>query len=123
MKAVRINHVSVNCHGRLDATRRFYADLFGMTDAPRPEIPGVGGHWLTVGDAQLHLVDARASDAPIDPVGDHWCIEVDDIDAARAELVAAGTPYVEGAQGRVVQLWITDPAGRTLELQQAREQR
>jgi catechol 2,3-dioxygenase-like lactoylglutathione lyase family enzyme len=121
VKAVRINHVSVNCHGRLDATRRFYADLFELPDAERPDIPGVGGHWLTVGGAQLHLVDAQASGAPIDPIGDHWCIEVDDIDAARAELVAAGIAYVEGAQGRVVQLWTTDPAGRTLELQQARE--
>jgi catechol 2,3-dioxygenase-like lactoylglutathione lyase family enzyme len=120
MKAVRINHVSINCHGRLDTTRRFYTDLFGLPDAVRPDIPGVGGHWLTVGDAQLHLVDAPASGAPIDPIGDHWCIEVDDIDAARAELAATGTPFVEGAQGRVVQLWITDPAGRTLELQQAR---
>ena len=121
MKAVRINHVSVNCHGQLDATRRFYGELLGLADAHRPDIRGIGGHWLKVGDAQLHLVDAQVSGAPIDPVGDHWCVEVDDIDAARAELVASGIPYVEGAQGRVVQLWITDPAGRTLELQQARE--
>ena len=121
MKAVRINHVSVNCHGTLDATRRFYAERFGMPDAARPEIPGIGGYWLTIGGAQLHLVDAAASGRAIDPVGDHWCIEVDDIDAARAELVATGTPFVEGAQGPVVQIWITDPAGRTLELQQARD--
>jgi catechol 2,3-dioxygenase-like lactoylglutathione lyase family enzyme len=121
VKALRINHVSVNCHGQLDATRRFYADLLGLADAHRPDIRGIGGQWLKVGDAQLHLVDAQVSGDPIDPVGDHWCVEVDDIDAARAELVALGSPYVEGAQGRVVQLWITDPAGRTLELQQARE--
>jgi catechol 2,3-dioxygenase-like lactoylglutathione lyase family enzyme len=118
MKAVRINHVSVNCEGQLDATRRFYAEMFGLGDAKRPDIPGIGGHWFSVGDAQLHLVDARASGAAIDPVGDHWCIEVEDIDAARTELEASGITYVEGAQGPVVQIWVTDPAGRTLELQQ-----
>lgn len=120
MNVVRVNHVSLNCHGKLDETRRFYADLFGLTSAGRPEIPGIGGHWLRVGDAQLHLVDAAASGTGIDPVGDHWCVEVDDLDAARAELTAAGVEMVEGAQGPVVQIWIRDPAGRTLELQQAR---
>ena len=40
--------------------------------------------------------------------------------AARAELEENGIPYDEGAQGTVVQLWINDPCGRTIELQQAR---
>ena len=35
-------------------------------------------------------------------------------------LQAAGIDFVEGAQGAVVQIWLADPAGRTLELQQAR---
>ena len=92
------------------------------TSASRPDIPGIDGHWFSVGDAQLHLVDAPAAGRPgaPDPVADHWCVEVDDIDAARDELVARGIDFVEAAQGAVVQLWIADPAGRTLELQQAR---
>jgi hypothetical protein len=40
--------------------------------------------------------------------------------AARAELESSGIPYDEGAQGPVVQIWINDPCGRTIELQQAR---
>ena len=122
MKVVRVNHVSVNCHGRLAETQRFYEDVLGLSSAARPDIAGIDGHWFGVGDAQLHLVDApsRGGAGAPDPVGDHWCIEVDDIDAARAELVARGIEFVEGAQGTVVQLWIADPAGRTLELQQAR---
>jgi len=120
VKVVRVNHVSINCHGQLPETRRFYEDLFGLEGAGRPEIPGIAGHWFTVGDAQLHLVDAPPSGREIDPVGDHWCVEVDDIAAARAELQAAGIDFVEGAQGTVVQIWLADPAGRTLELQQAR---
>ncbi len=120
MKIVRVQHVSVNCHGHLEATRAFYADLFETGELPRPVIPGVDGTWLALGDAQLHLVDAPTSGMPIDPVADHWCVEVTDLDAARAELENSGIAYVEGAQGKVVQIWISDPDGRVIELQQAR---
>lgn len=120
MNVVRVHHVSVNCAGDLDATRRFYVDLFGTPSLPRPEIPGIGGWWLQLGDVQLHLVDAPRSGAEIDPVADHWCVEVDDIDAARTELQQADIAYAEGAQGEVVQIWIRDPAGQVIELQQAR---
>jgi catechol 2,3-dioxygenase-like lactoylglutathione lyase family enzyme len=120
MKVVRVQHVSVNCDGQLEETRSFYADLFETTELQRPVIPGIGGSWLALGDAQLHLVDAPPIGTPIDRAGDHWCVEVTDLDAARAELEHRGIPYDEGAQGPVVQLWINDPCGRTIELQQAR---
>jgi hypothetical protein len=119
MKVIRVQHISVNCEGRLDETRRFYGEVFELPDIPRPEIPGVGGRWLGLGDAQLHLVDAVRRPSGIDPVADHWCIEVEDVDAARRELVDRGIEFVEGAQGPVVQLWIHDPVGRVVEIQQA----
>lgn len=119
MKVVRIQHVSVNVHGVLDATRAFYRDVLGLVDAVRPSIPGVDGHWFSVGDAQLHLVDAPTT-VGLNPTADHWCVEVEDLDAARAELAERGIPWVEGGQGEVVQIWVQDPAGRVLELQQAR---
>ena len=120
MKATRILHASVNVHGSLDATTAFYADLLSLPSADRPVIPGVEGHWFAVGDAQLHLVDAPKSGAPaIDPTGPHLCVGVEDLDAAVAELEARGIPYRRGVQNEsVVQIWINDPAGNTLELQQ-----
>jgi hypothetical protein len=45
---------------------------------------------------------------------------VADIDAARSELESAGIDYMQGAQGDVVQIWISDPNGQVVELQQAR---
>jgi catechol 2,3-dioxygenase-like lactoylglutathione lyase family enzyme len=112
--------VSVNVEGHLDETRRFYREVLGLGDEARPDIPGVGGHWHTLGDAQLHLVDAQHAGHGIDPRGPHFCVFVDDLDQAINELDDRGIAHVDGAQGDVRQVWINDPVGNTIELQQDR---
>ena len=121
MRLTRILHASVNVEGRLGPARDFYSKLFELQRAPRPEIPGVAGEWFTIGDAQLHLVDAPHRGAPqIDPTGPHVCFGVEDLDDAVRELEAQSVPYVRANQGDVVQVWVTDPTGFTIELQQDR---
>jgi catechol 2,3-dioxygenase-like lactoylglutathione lyase family enzyme len=121
MKVTRVAHVSVNVLGDLDETRSFYRDVLGLGDRPRPAIQGVEGHWHALGHGvELHLVDAPCAGHGIDPTGPHFCVFVDDLDAAVAELQALGIPHLRGAQGDVVQIWIVDPAGNTVELQQDR---
>ncbi len=123
MKVTRTLHHSVNVEGELDASVEFYRNLFEMSTDVRPVIPGIEGHWFNAVNAQLHLVDAPAGPGPIHPAGPHVCFAVDDLDAAIAELDQAGIPYVEGAQGPVVQIWFVDPAGNTIEIQQEPERR
>jgi len=118
VKVTRVGHVSVNVEDRLDETRRFYADVLGLGDVERPEIPGVGGHWHGLGDVQLHLVDAPRFGHGIDPIGPHYCVFVDDLDRAIGELEARDIEYLRIGQGEVVQVFIVDPAGNTIELQQ-----
>ena len=118
MRVTRTLHHSFNVEGQLAATTEFYRRLLGMSDDPRPEIPGVEGHWFGIGGVQLHLVDAPAGDGPIRPSGPHVCFAVSDLEAAIAELERDGVPYVRGAQGTTVQIWFTDPAGNTVEIQQ-----
>jgi catechol 2,3-dioxygenase-like lactoylglutathione lyase family enzyme len=118
MRVTRALHHSVNVEGRLEPTVAFYQRLLGLPSDARPEIPGVGGHWFGLGNAQLHLVDADAGPEPIQPTGPHLCLAVDDLDGAIAELEAEGLPYLRGAQGPTVQIWFADPAGNTIELQQ-----
>jgi catechol 2,3-dioxygenase-like lactoylglutathione lyase family enzyme len=120
MRVTRFHHVSVNCHDApLAEMVEFYGGFFGLADQPRPEIPGVDGHWHAVGDSQLHVVGAPPRGTPIDSTGNHYCMAVEDLDAAIAELEARGIPYQRGVQGEsVVQIWINDPAGNTIELQQ-----
>ena len=89
MKVTRFHHVSVNCHdASLDDMTAFYGGLFGLDDVPRPEIPGVPGTWKGVGDLELHLVGAPPRGTPIDSTGNHYCVAVDDLTAAIAELDA-----------------------------------
>jgi catechol 2,3-dioxygenase-like lactoylglutathione lyase family enzyme len=120
MRVTRFHHVSVNSNGTpLDDMVAFYQDVLGLGDKPRPEIPGVPGHWHRVGDQELHLVGAPGSGGAIDPTGHHYCVSVDDLDGAIAELEARGIEYVRAVQGEgTVQIWISDPAGNTIELQQ-----
>ncbi len=118
MKITRILHASVNVEDRLEPTAAFYTAVLDLDQAPRPTIPGIAGQWFSVGDAQLHLVDAPHRGAPrIDPTGPHICFGVEDFDAAVTELDGTGIPYERAQQGSVPQVWITDPSGFTIELQ------
>jgi catechol 2,3-dioxygenase-like lactoylglutathione lyase family enzyme len=120
MKVTRFHHVSVNSNGTpVEEMVAFYRDVLGLGDKPRPEIPGVSGHWHTVGDQELHLVGAPARGNGIDPTGHHYCVAVTDLDGAIAELDERGIRYVRALQGEgTVQIWFTDPAGNTIEIQQ-----
>jgi catechol 2,3-dioxygenase-like lactoylglutathione lyase family enzyme len=120
VKVTRFHHVSVNTGAApLADVVAFYGSVFGLAPLDRPDIPGVPGHWNAVGDQELHLVGAPPRGAGIDPTGNHFCVAVDDLDAAIAELEALGIEYRRGVQGEgTVQIWITDPAGNTIELQQ-----
>ncbi len=118
MRVTRILHHSFNVQGQLAATVEFYRRLLGLSDDPRPEIPGVDGHWFGIGSAQLHLVDAPTGAGPIQPTGPHVCFAVSDLEEAIAELEREGVPYLRGAQGTTVQIWFTDPAGSIVEIQQ-----
>jgi catechol 2,3-dioxygenase-like lactoylglutathione lyase family enzyme len=120
MRVTRFHHVSVNANGvPVEEMARFYGDVLGLGDRPRPEIPGVPGHWHTVGDQELHLVGTPGSGAAIDSTGNHYCVAVEDLDGAIAELEERGIDYVRAVQGAgTVQIWIADPAGNTIELQQ-----
>jgi catechol 2,3-dioxygenase-like lactoylglutathione lyase family enzyme len=113
-------HASVNTAATPTGTAAFYADVLGLTPVPRPEIPGIAGHWFDAGGVQVHLVAAPEAASGTDPVTHHVCFAVEDLDAAVRELEELGIPLVLGAQGDVVQVWFQDPAGNTVELQQDR---
>ena len=120
MKVTRFHHVSVNANGTpVSDMVAFYRDVLGLGDTPRPDIPGVSGHWHAVGDQELHLVGAPARGNGIDPTGHHYCLAVTDLAGAVAELEERGIAYERAVQGEsTIQIWFSDPAGNTIEIQQ-----
>jgi glyoxylase I family protein len=114
VKPVGIHHVSVNVDD-VQTALRFYVDVLGFSvRGDRPDF-GFGGAWLDVGSQQLHLIEAP----PPDDRGQHLAVQVEDIDAAIAEVRARGvevTDAVPVGSGR--QAFLHDPAGNLVELQQ-----
>ena len=121
MKVRRILHHSVNVQGGLDQASAFYGNVLGLEVAPRPDIAGVDGRWFRVGEGQIHLVDADPGSGPIRPADRHVCLAVESIDDATRQLDEFEVPYLTAAQGTVVQVFLVDPCGNVIELQEDRD--
>jgi len=110
-----VHHVSVNV-GDLAAAERFYVEGLGLDVLPRPDF-GFPGLWLEAGGQQIHLMRVDAHEAP---TGQHFALEVEDLDAVLAELARRGIePHsVLDLPGAGRQAFLRDPAGNLIELNQ-----
>jgi catechol 2,3-dioxygenase-like lactoylglutathione lyase family enzyme len=116
MTVVAIDHVQLAIPpGGEAAARRFYGDVMGFTEVPKPEaMRARGGLWFQAGPVGIHLglePDMRAS------VKAHPALVVDDLDAYRARLAAAGCEWRDddGVAG-VRRGHTKDPFGNRIEL-------
>ena len=118
--SVRINHVSVNARD-LQESVDFYVDLFGAELIPTPNF-GLPVQWLALSRTQLHLFERN-----LDPTSHHhFAVTVDDLEpvhraAERRDAFdrrAFGNHLIE-LPGDIVQLYVRDPAGNLVEVDQA----
>lgn len=117
---MRINHVSINALD-LEESVAFYVDLFGAQRLPTPNF-GLPVQWLAIGPTQLHLFERDLTPTS----HHHLAITVDDVEpvyraAERREAFdfkAFGNNLVE-LPGDVVQLYVRDPAGNLVEVDQS----
>lgn len=112
MKPVGVHHVSINVSD-VDAALAFYTELLGFTARrDRPDF-GFGGAWLDVGGQQVHLIEAP----PPENRGQHFAVQVADIDAAVAELRARQVDVTDPVPvGSSRQAFLNDPSGNSIEL-------
>jgi catechol 2,3-dioxygenase-like lactoylglutathione lyase family enzyme len=116
----RVLHVSIHTEGQLDASLAFYQQVLGLGQLPRPRL-AVPGAWLSAGAVEVHLNSRRALSTEVDgPSPVHICFGVWDLEQAVAELRAANVAFVEGGSLDVRQIWLRDPAGNAIELQEDR---
>jgi catechol 2,3-dioxygenase-like lactoylglutathione lyase family enzyme len=115
-----INHVSINARN-LPESVDFYVDLLSAEPIPTPNF-GLPVQWLALGRTQLHLFERD-----IEPNSHHHLgITVGDLEAVYRvaerrqclEREAFGSHLVL-LPGDLVQLYIRDPAGNLVELDQA----
>ncbi len=119
MRIERINHVQISVPvGSEDEVRRFYCDLLGLEEVPKPEsLHGRGGLWLKVADQAVHFGTENVSDRAASKR--HVAFEVDDLEAARRELQQAGIQVLEGIPiPDYDRFEFRDPFGNRIELMQ-----
>jgi catechol 2,3-dioxygenase-like lactoylglutathione lyase family enzyme len=114
-----INHVSVSARD-LRASVDFYVELLGGKRIPSPNF-GVPVQWLALGRTQLHLFERD-----LQPTSHHhFAVTVEDLEpiyraAERRDAFerdAFGNHLVE-LPGNVVQLYLRDPGGNLVEIDQ-----
>ena len=120
MGVVGIDHVQLSMPAGGEAlARRFYGELLGLTELPKPpNLAARGGAWFRCGALQLHLgveSDFRAAKRA------HPALLVTDLAGMRETLSAAGfeikhdTERIEGFE----RFFTADPFGNRIELLEA----
>jgi len=102
--------------GEEDAGRRFYGDLLGLTEIPKPsELAPRGGIWFRSGDLEVHLGVEHADFRPANKA--HPAFLVDGLDDLRGQLEEAGYRIDEDVQLEGFRRFhVRDPFGNRLEL-------
>jgi catechol 2,3-dioxygenase-like lactoylglutathione lyase family enzyme len=113
-----LDHINIRT-ADLDGTRSFFCDLLGLSVGWRPAF-SFPGFWLYSGEqAVVHIVGVEAPFPGSKGAAlDHAAFTVDDFEAAKARLDAAGVSYRETAtpEGGTRQLFFSDPNGVVIEL-------
>jgi catechol 2,3-dioxygenase-like lactoylglutathione lyase family enzyme/uncharacterized protein YunC (DUF1805 family) len=121
-----IDHVTLVVKD-LERSRRFYVDVLGMREVPRPAF-SFAGSWFQAGSTQIHLILEFSGSGPAGNLlpehqrssrTQHVAFAVADAEAALVALRAAGVPVLSGAKPRpdgYLQVFVTDPDGHVIEL-------
>jgi catechol 2,3-dioxygenase-like lactoylglutathione lyase family enzyme len=120
VEVIGIDHVQLLMPtGGEAAARRFYGEVLGLREVPKPdELSPRGGCWFVgTGGTAIHLgVDQRFMAAP----KAHPGLIVVDLAAARRALSAAGARVVQDDSGLPIRRCYTDdPFGNRIELIEA----
>lgn len=118
MSPIGLDHVQVAAPpGSEDDARRFYGELLGMTETPKPEaLRARGGVWFACGGHQLHVGIAEPF-APATKAHPALLVRPDELDRLAQRLAAAGceVKWDEAIPG-TRRFYTADPWGNRIEL-------
>jgi glyoxylase I family protein len=111
-----VHHLSFTVPDLVQA-RTFWCDLLGFTDIDRPDL-GFPGSWLRGFGTEIHLLElaaqSRETKGGLDPGRNHVAFRVDDLDAVRARLIAAGLHVLE-SRSSIPQIFVLSPGANVIE--------
>lgn len=110
-----IDHVQLAApRGCEDETRKFFGDILGMEEIPKPDnLAKRGGVWFKAGKNQLHI-GVQEDFVPAKKA--HPAFDIDHLDMLRKRMVKKGVVIIddeplEGAE----RFYVSDPFGNRLE--------
>jgi catechol 2,3-dioxygenase-like lactoylglutathione lyase family enzyme len=99
----------------------FYTNVLGLQQVDRQlKYPGA---WYQIGDFQIHLIEdpnyhpSQPIDLTVSTRNPHFALEIKDLAATQAQLLAANCPIKMSNSGRTA-LFTQDPDGNVIELTQ-----
>jgi len=119
MIAKNVHHISFSVSD-LERSQRFYEDVLGLVEIPRPDL-GLPGAWYGAGNSEVHLiarpkgVDVGKGPASLSPLANHQAFAIDDYAGCLAFLESRDVEVMSTNPERG-QMWIQDPDGNVIEL-------
>lgn len=110
---MRIHHVTVTVPTQ-EVARAFYGGVLGLAEIEKPEGVTATTTWFRLGAHELHVTVE-----PEQPRSRrHLALEVNDLEAVRSRLIAAGVEVDDRAPlpGFRDRCFLRDPAGNRIEL-------
>jgi catechol 2,3-dioxygenase-like lactoylglutathione lyase family enzyme len=118
IRLIGLDHVQVAAPaGSEDAARRFYGELLGLPELPKPAaLQARGGVWFACGAHQLHVGIAEPF-APAAKAHPALAVHALDLDRLAERLAGAGCPvqWDDGIPG-TRRFYTADPWGNRIEL-------
>jgi len=92
----KIKHIALSTQD-VDATAKFYIDVFGMKEIAKVDSPGASGYYLSDGDLNLAILKFKSDAVAGVERGKSWSgihhigFEVESLEDITAKLAAAGS--------------------------------
>lgn len=113
IRPTQLHHASVSVTD-LDRSRRFYTEVLGLREIPKPSTFDFDVIWFEIGDQHIHLL-GQPHPEPMSPR--HFALNVEDLNAAKVVLDDRSVAYTEGTPiPGADRIFIHDPDGNLIEL-------